>query len=207
MDWLSRAEQLETRWTSKDGSRWRIVFDVVELDGRPEPVGLGIRSWPRDRHETPRRLLSDHLREVNMASAFWAACREHAKQLRGEAELMADTDVWIDSPPLTADGEVADGEVRCYAGEELAQAAAAKARAASAAEARGRAVGRTPRFTTEDVERAAAVYLDAWREHRPPQKAVHEALDISRAQAGDLVRRARKKGLLPPTERRKAKGW
>lgn len=207
MDWESRAEELETRWESEDGGRWRVAFQAVEIDGRLEPVGLDIRSYPRDRHAEPRRLLSRHLRELRIAELFMLACRAHAAGLQGDAELMRDTDIFIDSGTRLED-PAPQREPVMWDGQERIAEAAAREKRAVAARARGHEIGRGASFTSEEVKLAAKVYLRAWRDKRPPQKAVQEALGIPRrSQAGSLVKRCRTEGLLPKTTRGVARGW
>jgi len=206
MDWESRAETIETRWESEDGSRWRIEFQALPMDGRLEAVGLRLRSWPRDRHAEPRRLLANHLREMKLAELFMLACRARAAELRGDAELMRDTDIFIDSGRLEDWEDGREPEVRMWAGAELAAEAGRREGEAAAAAARGREVGRGG-FSRDVLEEAAAAYLAAWRDRRPPQKAVADALGIPRAQAGNMVRRCRVLGLLPPTRRGVPRGW
>lgn len=204
MDWEARADrvELETRWESSDGSRWRLVFQAVEIGGRLEPVGMDIRSWPRDRHAEPHRLLRSHLRELRLAYKFQDACEDLAKKRRGDVELMEDADIFIDSGTLEE-----ESEPRMWSGEDLAREIVARKREAETASKRARSMSSKQRFGSEDVEHAAKVYLAAMYEKRHPQKAVREEFGITPGQASSLIRRCRLAGLLPPTRQGVARGW
>lgn len=53
--------------------------------------------------------------------------------------------------------------------------------------------------TLRRLKRTAEVYQEAWLAGNPPTQAVARAMNVSVAAAGNLVRRARQAGLLPPT--------
>lgn len=54
--------------------------------------------------------------------------------------------------------------------------------------------------TVRRLQRAAEIYLEAWRAGRKPTKEVGERMNASPAAASNLIRRARAVGMLPPTE-------
>lgn len=64
---------------------------------------------------------------------------------------------------------------------------------------------RRGRLTDSDYERVAQVYRAAIAEGRPTQHAVKDAFTVSQSRAAALIGEARKRGLLPPTTRGKAK--
>lgn len=53
--------------------------------------------------------------------------------------------------------------------------------------------------TVKRLQRAAEIYLAAWRAGEPPTKEVGRRMNLSPAASANLVRRAREIGLLPPT--------
>lgn len=53
--------------------------------------------------------------------------------------------------------------------------------------------------TRRRLERVAEVYQEAWRAGEPPTKEVARRLNVTAPAAGNLVRRAREAGFLPPT--------
>lgn len=54
--------------------------------------------------------------------------------------------------------------------------------------------------TVKRLQRAAEIYMDAWRAGEPPTKAVERQMNATPAAAANLVRRARAAGLLPKTQ-------
>lgn len=53
--------------------------------------------------------------------------------------------------------------------------------------------------TVKRLQRAADIYLTAWRAGERPTKEVGRRMNLTPAAAANLVRRAREAGLLPPT--------
>jgi hypothetical protein len=69
---------------------------------------------------------------------------------------------------------------------------------------------RSPRAESKGTDRyrtVGEIYMRALRGGQSPTKAVADQLKTSRTQAGTLVHRARKLGLLPKTEQGTMKGW
>ncbi len=60
--------------------------------------------------------------------------------------------------------------------------------------------------TVRRLKRVAQVYQDAWRAGESPTKEVARRLNLTAPAAGNLVRRAREAGFLPPTSAGKPQG-
>jgi hypothetical protein len=203
-------------WTDPtDGHAWLAVFDLAMLGGRVECVGAALRSsvppgededidpwllweWvdpgPKRGAEVEavelRHLKADTLRNFPLVTILGLAREDLWGELQDIADEILEHPVPL--PYMTPEDE------------------AASVRSMAAVYGRGQA--RAPRIKTTQklLERVADVYQRAWREgEESPSKAVEQALQVSPDQARKLVSRCRKTDppLLPPTERRKARGW
>lgn len=60
--------------------------------------------------------------------------------------------------------------------------------------------------TIRRLKRAAEIYQDAWRVGESPTKEVARRMNVTAPAAGNLVKRAREVGFLPPTSAGKPQG-
>jgi hypothetical protein len=199
--------RLARTWQDDDGRWWIVVFDLANLGGRIECVGVALQSRLRpdsdfgassfyqlpegaeEKGIAPRPLLAKTLRQLRFDEVLRSARGDHAGFLRSFAEGLR-------GPPTIFATEW--GLNPEYFDE------------ASALYTRGEGRAASIKTTQKLLERVAAIYQRAWREGEvPPSKAVEEALQVSSDQARKLVARCRKTDppLLPTTERRKARGW
>jgi len=64
-------------------------------------------------------------------------------------------------------------------------------------------------YSRDYLERVAKAYTAAYRDFDPtsPTKHVEAVFDLTTDQARKMVQRCRRMGLLPPTDKYKARGW
>lgn len=188
-------------WSEPGGGRWHLVFDLEEIAGRVECVGLEISSAVAGEGQPRRPLYAKTLRAVDFAGRLAEARRLTAGLLNGAAGVMA--------------GSAEDPAGRYYVSNRPDAERTRQLRAGMEAAAElvapqdGTKGGRHAKYTREDLERVATVYSAAYAQGSPaPTRAVAEALGTSRTQAAKLVARCRdpKVGLLAPTDKRKAGG-
>jgi hypothetical protein len=182
MDWEARSFGVHCRWQSRDGSCWRVEFELFDAGGRVECVGVHIRSWSPDEASAPHPLLARTLRELPFAGVLARTLRNEA----GRHERQA--------------GET-DAARSPEASELLARLQLRFAHLLAPPEHMG---VRHATYTYSDLERVAEVYKGAFAiTPATPTKDVAAALGISRNQAAKLVQRCRSPriGLLAPTEK------
>jgi hypothetical protein len=226
-DWTEdEVRKVSRTWTDKDGHTWIVVFDLANLQGRVECVGMALRShfgplydvrhpspelpedgavreWIDylemalndvpplgDGRLEPRPLRAGTLRQLKLVEELRNARADHAADLRQYGEhLRQHPESWATPEDFEAAADV-------YTNES----------------------GRAPRIsaTHKLLERVAGVYQDAWREgEEPPNTAVRRKLQsylkqrVTATQARKLVEKCRKTDppLLPPADRRVARGW
>jgi len=219
-------------WHSPDGEPWLVTFDLAELGGRPECIGISLRSYlalrtPSDEGQTSGR---------ERLQAVWEPLdldpEEFGRLLQGEAEAQGEhtsgefmevlksaprrlTAVRYRSLPLadvlqrarrgTGSFLRALNEVRARHGGTVDDGA--ETLAAQLDLPHGRPKGRS-RHTQSELKDVAALYTGAVSEDRPsPTKDVADALGMTRNVAAKLVMKCRREGLLPPAPPPGRGGW
>lgn len=173
-------QQVALLWPDDRRGPWLVRVMWAPVEGRPECVGIEMRSYRETGEEWPPELphWSDHpevltttaLRELPFATIVGDLRREVAE---GDAEFYG----WLAGQP----------EYRSPADQESLR------RLRSAAAQPRRAAGR--------YTEVAEVYQHAWQKGRPPTQAVAEHFTISQSAAAKRVSRARQAGYLPLTTR------
>jgi hypothetical protein len=190
VDWEQGAIQAGCVWESGDSGEWLLIFDLAEVGGRWDCVGMSIRSFS----DEPAPLRRPTLQKLRFHEELVRARRETARRRRDDAA----------SWPKMADRPGSKVQVNAIAAKVLAAADNAEAVQLDTPGPKG---GRRARYTRADLDRAAAVYRHAYNvSGEPPSLAVSEKLGVSRGQARKLVMRCRHDGLLPETRERSA-GW
>ena len=177
------SEHTALLWPDERHGPWLIRVMWAPVEGRPECVGIEMRSyretgeeWPPELphwSEHPQVLTTTALRELPFATIIGELRREMAE---GDIEFYG----WLASLP----------EYRSLADQESLR----RLRSA-AARPRGAAEGR--------YAEVAEVYEKAWEDGQPPTRAVAAHFTISQSAAAKRVSRARQAGYLPLTTRGK----
>lgn len=202
MDWERDVHEAVEIWQSKSGDLWGVEFQLVELDGRAECVGVRVSSFSDDSTAAPRPLLAQTLKELPMASVL-------AKARRGTADLEVEWAAAIVAISHRQGEKAPPGRPRVTVSPEAAQviSSASEREARFLAPADGQKSGRRARHTRAELERVALIYAAAHKygdgrgTKSAPTKAVAETLGLSHNQAAKLVQRCRKVGLLGGTEK------
>jgi hypothetical protein len=220
-----KVRKISRAWQDPDGGQWwLVVFDLANLRGRIECVGVAVRSSLGPLHDVNHPLSDD---EYDPDNPLW--------DWIDPVPFLGETDISL--RPLRADTlrrlplvtelnrarRAEADQLRRYAevirGEKgpappgLEHLPEGFEEAAHEYETPGK--GRAPRIKTTQklLERVADVYQRAWREGAvPPSAAVRQGLQVTSDQARKLVEKCRKQDppLLPrllPADRRKARGW
>jgi len=210
----SEVRKISRAWNDHDGRTWVVVFDLANLRGRIECVGVAVRSSlgaqfdgvnpvPESEINSPlwywidpvpdlgaedvslRPLLATTLRQLPFADVLLRARRDQASELRLFAEEMR-------AHPTPWSG---------YEGYQ---------RLATSYEPPGKASGRQSKYSIGFLHRVASVYQAAFEDRMdPPAKRVERELGLTSDVARKLIHRCRdpRLRLLPPAEGRKARGW
>lgn len=201
-------------WPDHDGRTWVVVFDLANLRGRIECVGVAVRSSlgaqfdgvnpvPESEINSPlwdwidpvpddaagdvslRPLLATTLRQLPFKDVLLRARRDHADELRLYAEDMrAYPTSWSDPEKFE--------------------------RLATSYEPPSKASGRQSKYSIGFLHRVASVYQAAFEDRMdPPAKRVERELGLTPDVARKLIHRCRgaRFRLLPPAEGRRARGW
>jgi len=199
-------------WRDGGGRAWLVVFDLANLGGRIECVGVAVRSSlgalrdPRcmgadlysplwewiDPEPVPaagegvslRPLQAVTLRQFPLAETLERARHEYAGLLQQFAQQLAEL------PELPPWADLADYE-----------------ETAKTYEASTRRPGRPSKYSAAWLRTAAGIYEGAVRSgERAPTKLMGDSLGLTPNQAKKVVQRCRRAGLLLPTARGKAGG-
>ena len=201
----------------EDRQWWLVVFDLANLRGRIECVGVAVRSslGPLFDVEHP---VPDSEPESDLESLLWNWIDPIPMMRDATVSLRPLRAAALRRLPLVEELKLARhdyaGDLRLYA-ENLREHPVPWATPEDFEEAAvryTRGKERAPRIKTTHklLEHVADIYQRAWREGEvPPSTAVRQELQVTSDQARKLVVKCRKASppLLPPTERRKARGW
>lgn len=169
-----------SRWPDTLRGPWQLTFHWAEVDGRPECVGLDIRSF---------RMKDDKARPVgpNMSPVTATVLRRlNVGSLIEEARR--------DAEDIRRYWATAKGVPR-----RAKRLAAEQARAFD--ESDGRRMGRPPLYGPDHYERVAEVYMAGGRQ---PRQAVARQFGISPSQASKWIKKAEDMGFLQRAEGRKS---
>ena len=191
----SEIQSFQGLWSDDDDRPWYLKLFFMDIDGHPQCVGMEMRSfrWPNERsyHSEgegagsllntdwegkvrPERLTSGVLRELNVSGLIRGTKRGNVKFER-----------WVAR----------------HDKERAARLAEQAARWEQSSKASG---GRPRRWTSQVLQRVAETYLRAHDHGESVLRAVADEFDITEAQAGQVIRRARRAGFLGPTQQGKA---
>jgi len=175
-------------WPAPDGHTWIVEFELANLRGRIECVGVAVHSsvdtspLPYDWRASLRPLNATTLRKLPFDSLLTLARRHTARLLRrGWLIPENDPETWQWAEELAADYE-----------------------------SPGKSGGRGSKYSPSFLARVASVYQAAFGDgESKPAKFVERELNLTPDVARKLVHRCRdpRLRLLPPAEGRKARGW
>lgn len=184
-------------WPDPEHGPWYFRLFFWPLAGRPECVGLELRSfrWPSERSYTmdgegalsllidreqdkvtPTPLTTETLRSLNVSGL-----------IRSVKQQRAEFDAWIAGQASSA----SEAELHLSRADQWKGASKSKG-------------GAPATITPAKLAEAAAVYLGALARGRPPTKAVKEHFSYSYSHAARLVVLARRAGFLGPTRKGKS---
>lgn len=189
-------------WSPGGGQgNWLIEVHFAEVNGRADCVGLTIRSYRTPDEKHPRAASFPTIDEATRVVTTALLKQVPTGRVINEALRQAKTD----SRMLRLAEEI----TKALGGKDLRSSKGRKdARRASKSfeTAEQRKLGRP---ADVDYTKVAEVYLTAWRDRKPPTKAVMNAFGLTYTSAAKRVLRAREKGLIPAGQgaatRRKAK--
>lgn len=175
-------------WEPPGGHRWIVEFELANLGGRIECVGVAVRSsvdtspMPYDWRASLRPLNAITLRKLPFDGLLTLARRDQASLLRrGWLIPENDPETWQWAEELAADYE-----------------------------SPGKSGGHRSKYSPGFLARVASVYQAAFaRGESSPSQFVERELKLTPDVARKLVHRCREPHLrlLPPAEPRKARGW
>ena len=203
MEWERGALEAVSVWESPDGDLWAVTFQLAEIDGRTECVGVHLRSFSDDLSAPPRPLLARTLRAFRFSSELALAQRESARRVRPLGQGFQRIAERQDEAPAPGRPRVVvtPAKARAWRAELEAQAQRIEPPV-------GEKRGRRTKYSRDDLERIAAAYQAAHeRGSRKPTKDAAAVLGLGHNQTAKLVQRCRDLGILPETQPRKAAGW
>jgi len=194
---------------------WIVIFDLTEIDGRAECVGMSVRSydeglpWMPETDEealedakrtgllSPQPLRTTTLRGLPFASLLASAVRENVAFSRA---IRPNLDLILPAPVSKKTG------LPVFMEERLAEMRAEDDAITRAMEQKPTKPGRPRKYTRAYLENVARIYREAYLEGPGtphPTEAVRKALGFRRKSniPSKLVRLCRKELLLGPTER------
>jgi len=190
----NEVREVTREWQDHDGHTWFVVFELANLRGRIECVGVGVHSMsPLSKLDDPlspsydwraslRPLNATTMRQLPFDDVLIRARRDHAGLMRAG---------WVHSEN--------DEETQAW-GEALA----------ASYEPSGKTGRRGSKYSASFLARVASVYQAAFEDRMdPPAKRVEQELGLTPDVARKLVHLCRdpRLRLLPPAEGRKARGW
>ena len=215
-------------WQDHAGGSWLVVFDLANLRGRIECVGVALRSCLGPAFDAAYQPTDEEL-DAAMDSPLWKwvdPVPQPLEEVFGLRPLLATTlrQLPFDDVLVRARrSEARSLENLAVTVAELAEAYPEAMEAASPPgldlrlqqeaelyEPRGKAGGRRSKYSPEFLRRVAAVYQAAFEEGiDPPAKRVEQALGLTPDVARKLIHRCRDPHLrlLPPTKPTRPRGW
>jgi len=193
---------------AKTGHLWMTVKWRM-LDGRWECIGLGIdfapgaRVRPLQRHDLDILKMSDLL---DYAASLLPGALMHATY-----DFEPSTPQQEENLRRLISGELQGLPPKSPEAVELEIAELDKRQAEGLEEALQESLEIVPkpgrrRLSPEDLRKAAQVYSEAYKNGQNPTAAVQKHFDLKKNAAASWVWRCRKAGLLPPTQRGRARG-
>jgi hypothetical protein len=181
------------RWPDDGGpAPWQLTFHWAVVDGRPECVGLDIRSFQEERSEKERKvkrlpgtdpepIRATTLRKLDLGRLLDEAREDHKALMQWAATYGKGVEAALRKRALEVLPVFEEGGDR----------------------SRG---GRPPLHGPDHFEKVARTYIEALTHGRPPLKAVAAWGSVSASTAAKWVARCRELGLLGPTTQGKAGG-
>lgn len=200
-------EDVSVRWPHPERGPYWITVKWCLLDGKWECIGLGIDFAPGAR---VRGLLTSDLRKIRMGDVLDAAAGELASRLQtpdpAESEqrtpeqqesMRALLRMWAKARGEAVTNEELDRRIRDLDKRTSEGHAQDVARYVKHIPESGRTA--PVRITDDLLQDVADLYSAAYRDGRPPTKAVQEHFGGTHQRAARWVYLARKAGKLPPT--------
>lgn len=179
-------ERFSLLWPDPDLGPWWVALNFAIVAGRPDCVGVELRSCREPGEAWPEMLPMWNQEPPTVTQKVWRGVPV-LEMIRDVRRQLTEVDAGLLQSLVHSPDLQGDEEARLQLRRELAVL-------------RQHLAG--PNALPGSVyEEVARVYRQAWSEGRAPTRAVAEHFTISESAAAKRVMRARRAGFLPPTEK------